>query len=192
MPTWNIVDERVVGHQVAALEPHATVVTYAPRGAGASERPRRGWDFPLHAADALASPAAAGIERAALVTASRGVNAAVLLTTDDPERFDRLAVVGPYMQLEPGAGASGPEWLEALRTDWPGSVGPFMHAVLTEPGSADLIEEMIGIGLEATPRKSPSRRSSTELATAGSSPRAIRRRPLLSLARLIVLLNRWR
>jgi hypothetical protein len=27
VPTWNIVDARVVGHQVAALEPHATVVT---------------------------------------------------------------------------------------------------------------------------------------------------------------------
>ena len=54
VPTWNIVDARVVGHQVAALEPHATVVTYDPRGHGASERPKRGYDFPLHAADALA------------------------------------------------------------------------------------------------------------------------------------------
>ena len=151
VPTWNIVDERVVGHQVAALEPHATVVTYAPRGAGASERPKRGYDFPLHADDALAALEATGIERAALVTASRGVNAAVLLTTDDPERFDRLAVVGPYMQLEPEPAPPDPEWLEALRTDWPGFIVPFMHAVFTEPGSADLIEEMIGIGLEATP-----------------------------------------
>jgi pimeloyl-ACP methyl ester carboxylesterase len=35
---------------VAALEPHATVVAYDPRGAGASDRPERGYDFPLHAA----------------------------------------------------------------------------------------------------------------------------------------------
>ncbi len=34
MPTWNLVDARVVGHQVVALEPHATVFTYDPRGAG--------------------------------------------------------------------------------------------------------------------------------------------------------------
>jgi len=34
VPTWNIVDARVVGHQVAALEPHATVLTFDPRGAG--------------------------------------------------------------------------------------------------------------------------------------------------------------
>ena len=47
LPTWNIVDARVVGHQVAALESHATVVTYDPRGAGASDRPERGYDFPF-------------------------------------------------------------------------------------------------------------------------------------------------
>lgn len=82
VPTWNIVDARVLGHQVAALEPHATVVTYDPRGAGASDRPERGCDFPLHGADASAVMDATGIERVALATASRGVNAAVLLTAD--------------------------------------------------------------------------------------------------------------
>ena len=54
VPTWNLVDARVVGHQVVALESHADVLTYDPRGAGASERPARGYDFALHAADALA------------------------------------------------------------------------------------------------------------------------------------------
>ena len=39
VPTWNLVDSRVVGHQVVALEPHATVVTFDPRGAGVSDRP---------------------------------------------------------------------------------------------------------------------------------------------------------
>ncbi len=151
VPTWNIVDARVVGHQVAALESHATVVTYDPRGAGASERPKHGYDFPLHAADALAVLDATGIEQAALVTASRGVNAAVLLSTDDPERFDRLAVVAPYMRLEAEPAPPNPEWLESLRTDWPGFMVPFMHNVFTEPDSADVIAEMIAIGLEATP-----------------------------------------
>jgi hypothetical protein len=32
VPTWNLVDARVVGHQVAALESHADVLTYDPRG----------------------------------------------------------------------------------------------------------------------------------------------------------------
>jgi pimeloyl-ACP methyl ester carboxylesterase len=151
VPTWNIVDARVVGHQVAALEAHATVVTYDPRGAGASERPEHGYDFPLHATDALAVLEAAGIGRAALVTASRGLNTAVLLTADDPTRFDRIAAVAPYMRLEAEPEPPDPEWLESLRSDWPGFIAPFMHEVFTEPGSADVIAEMIAIGLEATP-----------------------------------------
>jgi aminoacrylate hydrolase len=151
VPTWNLVDARVVGHQVAALESHAKVLTYDPRGAGASERPTRGYDFPLHAADARAVLDANEIERAALVTASRGLNAAVLLTTNDPQRFDRIAAVAPYMNLDPDTAPPDPEKLEALRNDWRGFIVPFMHAVFTEPDSADLIAEMIAIGLEATP-----------------------------------------
>ena len=151
VPTWNIVDARVVGHQVAALQAHATVVTYDPRGAGASERPERGYDYPLHAADALAVLAATGIERASLVTASRGLNAAVLMVAGEPDRFGRLAAIAPYMRLEPDPAPPDPERLESLRTDWPGFMVPFMHNVFTEPDSADVIAEMIAIGLEATP-----------------------------------------
>lgn len=151
VPTWNIVDARVVGHQVESLESRATIVTYDPRGAGASARPARGYDFPLHAADAVAVLEANGIEHAALVTASRGLNAAVLLIADDPKRFDRLAVIAPYMQLEAESAPPNPSWLESLRTDWPGFIVPFMHNVFTEPDSADVIAEMIAIGLEATP-----------------------------------------
>jgi pimeloyl-ACP methyl ester carboxylesterase len=151
VPTWNLVDSRVVGHQVAALESHADVLTYDPRGAGASERPSRGYDFPLHAADALAVLDANGIERAALVTASRGLNAAVLLAAEDPQRFDRIAVIAPYMNLDPDPAPPDPDRLEALRNDWPGFIVPFMHAVFTERDSADVIAEMIAIGLEATP-----------------------------------------
>lgn len=151
VPTWNLVDARVVGHQVVALESHATVVTYDPRGAGASERPKHGYDFPDHAADALAVLAAVGIGRTALVTASRGLNAAVLLAAEDAERFVRLTGIAPYMRLEAEPAPPNPQWLDSLRTDWPGFIVPFMHAVFTEPDSADLIEEMTAIGLEATP-----------------------------------------
>lgn len=151
VPTWNIVDSRAVGHQVAAFQPHATVVTYDPRGAGASERPAQGYDFPLHAGDALAVLDACGIERVALVTASRGVNAAVLLAAEHPQRFDRLVAIAPYMRLEEEPTPPNLDWLESLRTDWPGFIQPFMHQVFTEPDSADVIAEMIAIGLEAAP-----------------------------------------
>ena len=151
LPTWNIVGARVVGHQVVALEPHATVVTFDPRGAGASDRPERGYDFPFHAADGLAVLDAIGIGQASLVTASRGLNAALVMIADDPRRFDRLAVVAPYMQLEAEPEPPDPEWLEDLLTDWPGFIVPFMHDVFTEPDSSEVIAEMIAIGLESTP-----------------------------------------
>ena len=151
VPTWNLVDARVVGHQVAALEPHVTVVTFDPRGAGASERPAQGYDFPLHAADALAVLDATGVRRAAIVTASRGLNAAVLLATEQPQRVTRIAAIAPYMRLEPSPSTPDPERLQRWRDDWPGFIVPFMHAVFTEPESAEVIEEMIAIGLDASP-----------------------------------------
>ncbi len=151
VPTWNLVDARVVGHQVGALEPHATVVTYDPRGHGESDRPASGYGFPLHAADALAVMDATGVESAAVVTASRGLNAAVLLAAEHPRRVTRLAAIAPYMRLEPDPQPPGPERLERWRNDWPGFIVPFMHAVFSEPDSAGVIEEMIAIGLDATP-----------------------------------------
>ncbi len=151
VPTWNLVDARVVGHQVAALEPHATVVTFDPRGAGESERPASGYDFPLHAADALAVMDATGVEDAAAVTASRGLNAAVLLAAEHPQRVTRIAAVAPYMRLEPDPQPPAPDRLQRWRDDWPGFVVPFMHAVFSEPDSAEVIEEMIAIGLDASP-----------------------------------------
>ena len=102
-------------------------------------------------ADALAVLAATGIERTALVTASRGLNPAVLLAADDPERFARLVGIAPYMRLEAEPRPPSRKWVDSLRTDWPGFIVPFMHDVFTEPDSADLIEEMIAIGLESTP-----------------------------------------
>ena len=151
IPTWNLVDARVVGHQVAALEPHATLVTYDPRGAGASDRPERGYAFPNHAADAVAVMAANGMERVAVVTASRGLNAAVLLATDQSQRVERIAALAPYMRLEPDPAAPDPVQLDAWRADWRGFIAPFMHNVFTEPDSDEVIEEMIGIGMDASP-----------------------------------------
>ena len=151
VPTWNIVDARVSGHQVAMLAPLATVITYDPRGAGASDRPRQGYDFPRHAADALAVLDANDIGRASLVTVSRSVNVAALLATDDPDRVERLAALAPYVEFEIDPSWPDPDELDAWRSDWPGFVEPFMRQVFTEPDSADVIAEVTAIGLEATP-----------------------------------------
>ena len=69
----------------------------------------------------------------------------MLLTTSDPQRFDRIAVVGPYLNLEPDPPSPDSESLEALRNDWRGFIVPFMHSVFTEPDSADVIDEMIAM-----------------------------------------------
>jgi pimeloyl-ACP methyl ester carboxylesterase len=151
VPTWNLVDARVAGNQVAALQSLAVVVTYDPRGAGASERPKRGYDFSLHAADARAVLDANGIESAAIVTASRGLNAAVLLISGNQSRITRLVAIAPYMNLGAETAASDPARLEAVRTDWAGFIVPFMHNVFTEPESDEVIAEMVEIGMEASP-----------------------------------------
>ena len=150
VPTWNIVDARVVGHQVAALEPHATIVTYDPRGHGASDRPARGYGFANHAADALAVIEANGLKRPAIVTASRGLNAALILASDHPDCVERIASVASYMVLD-GTTTVDAARLEALRADWAGFVMPFMRSVFPEPRSEKVIEELVGIAMEATP-----------------------------------------
>lgn len=94
---------------------------------------------------------ATGIPHAALVTASRGFNAAVLVASRHPQRIDRIAAVGSYMQLQPSPAPPDPARIESWRADWPGFIVPFMHNVFTEPGSEEVIEEMIAIGLETSP-----------------------------------------
>lgn len=162
VPTWNLVDARVWGSQVRDLQDECTVITYDPRGNGASDRPTAGYDFTHHAADATAVLDANGVDRAAIVTASRGTNTAVMLAAAHPDRIDRLAAIAPYMRLDDGddsdfwlppVGTEG--WdlynAQAWLTDWPAFSRFFMAAVFPEPGSAALIDEMVAIMLDSTP-----------------------------------------
>lgn len=162
IPTWNLVDSRVVRHQVDFLGARTTVITYDPRGAGASDRPDQGYDFPMHAADALAVLDAAGVRRASVITASRGMNSAILLAAGHPQRVDRLVAVAPYVRLEPQKGDAF--WTideinkegdlfsaHGWRTDWPAFARWFMSRVFSEPNSGETIQELVEIALEASP-----------------------------------------
>lgn len=162
VPTWNLVDARVWGSQVRDLQAFCTVITFDPRGNGASDRPTAGYDFTNHAADAIAVLDANGVDRATVVTASRGANTAVLLATAHPERIDRFAAIAPYVQIDaeddadfwlPPAGNDG--WdlynAHAWLADWPAFARFFMRAVFPEPGSAALIDEMVAIMLDSPP-----------------------------------------
>ncbi len=162
VPTWNLVDARVVGHQVEYLAERCTVITHDPRGNGASDRPSRGYDFRMHAADSVAVLDANDVDHAALVTASRGINPAVTLAVEHAGLVDRLAVIAPYVRLKPANDEQfwAPRetyegWdrfnAHAWRTDWPGFARFFMEIVFSEPGSEALIEEMVGIALDASP-----------------------------------------
>ena len=162
VPTWNLVDARISRQQVPFLASRATVITYDPRGAGASDRPSSGYDFEQHLADALAVLDHAGIERAVVITASRGVNPSVLLAARHPHRVQGLVGVAPFMDFAPEVDEEF--WLERdnydgwdkynaayWRKDWPDFARFFMGEVFTEPDSGSMIEEVVGIALDASP-----------------------------------------
>ena len=162
-PTWNFVDARVVGHQVEYLSQHCTVITYDARGSGASDRPSSGYTFRAHVGDGIAVLDELTVDHAGVVTASMGMNAAVIAQVEHPGRIDRLAAIAPFVEVaippdEDREWASperngGRNWFsdEAWRSDWPGFARFFMEACFTEPGSADLIEELVKIALDASP-----------------------------------------
>jgi pimeloyl-ACP methyl ester carboxylesterase len=163
IPTWNIVDARVVGQQVAFLAERMTVLTYDPRGAGESERPASGYTFEHHLADALAVLDANAVRRASIITASRGMSTAVLMAARNPDRVERLAAVGAYMRLvpeppnddfwkEPDGDEEPGRWTAASwRRDWPGFARWFMELVFTEPDSSGTIDWVTAVALGASP-----------------------------------------
>ena len=114
---------------------HATVVTYDPRGAGASDRPERGYTFPLHAADAVAVMDEVGFDRAArrrrIARPERGRpprhGAPERVSASPRSRRTCSSSRSPSRRIRAR--------LEAWRTDWRGFIDPFMHAVFTEPDS---------------------------------------------------------
>ncbi len=162
IPTWNLVDARVVGHQVEYLRERCTVITYDPRGAGASDRPAHGYGFPLHAADAVAVLDSHRVAHASIVAASRAISSAVIVAAEHGRRVDRLGVIAPFLPLEPRSGgrfweppASYEGWdlfnAFAWRTHWPAFVRFFMRQVFTEPDSDATIDDMVAIALDASP-----------------------------------------
>jgi pimeloyl-ACP methyl ester carboxylesterase len=162
-PTWNIVDARVVGHQVEYLAQYCTVITYDARGSGASDRPPVGYSFAAHAADGIAVLDANDVDRAVLVTASRGITPAVIAAVEHPGRVERMAAIAPYVLLVPsddeqasedtGDADQEQDWFsdQVWRTDWPAFSRYFMQLCFSEPGSDALIDEMVEIMLDASP-----------------------------------------
>jgi pimeloyl-ACP methyl ester carboxylesterase/predicted glycosyltransferase len=101
LPSWSIVHSRVWKLQVPYLARHHRVVTFDPRGNGASGSPRDAalYANAAHVSDALAVLDAARVERAILVGLSRGAIFGLHLAAEHPERVLGLVTMGAALPL---------------------------------------------------------------------------------------------
>jgi pimeloyl-ACP methyl ester carboxylesterase/predicted glycosyltransferase len=161
VPTWTIIHSRVWKMQVPYLARHFTVVTFDPRGNGRSDRPATGYTLEDHYLDTLAVLDELDLEKAALVSLSRGANPAAMLAALQPDRVDRLALIGPAIFAS--RAKAGDFWLERDSYEgWQKSSAPywlsnyedflwfFFTEVFSEPHSTKPIEDSVGWGLETT------------------------------------------
>jgi pimeloyl-ACP methyl ester carboxylesterase/predicted glycosyltransferase len=161
VPTWTIIHSRVWKMQVPYLARHFTVVTFDPRGNGRSDRPAAGYTLEDHYLDTLAVLDELDLEKAALVSLSRGANPAAMLAALQPDRVDRLALIGPAIFAS--RAKAGDFWLERDSYEgWQKSSAPywlsnyedflwfFFTEVFSEPHSTKPIEDSVGWGLETT------------------------------------------
>ena len=167
LPAWAITDSRVWKANVAHLARRFRVVTYDPRGNGASDRPT---DPASHATallvgDALAVLDAVGVDRAVMVGNSFGTVLAYLLAAQHPERVLGTVMIGTTLNLdgraddplahaiatfdEPAEGDEG--WAlynhEHWGRDYTRFVEFFVAQAFSEPHSTKHIEDGVSWGL---------------------------------------------
>jgi pimeloyl-ACP methyl ester carboxylesterase/predicted glycosyltransferase len=102
LPAWAIADSRLWKANVAHLARRFRVVTYDPRGNGASDRPTdpASQATALLVGDALAVLDAVGVERAVLVGNSFGTVLAYLIAAQHPERVLGTVLIGTTLNLD--------------------------------------------------------------------------------------------
>jgi pimeloyl-ACP methyl ester carboxylesterase len=166
LPTWSIIHSRCWKMQVPYLARHCRVITFDPRGNGASDRPEEpeAYAEAEFAADALEVLDATATERAVVVGFSMGAQRALLLAANHPERVEGAVFIGPALPL----GASTPRaravtsfdeehetyegWHKYNRRYWLEHYADFLEfffsQVFTEPHSTKQIEDVIGWALE--------------------------------------------
>jgi pimeloyl-ACP methyl ester carboxylesterase/predicted glycosyltransferase len=164
LPTWCIVPADVWKFQVPFLARRTRVLTFDPRGNGASDRPADVADYSRDrlTGDALAVLDATGTERAVVVALSCGNEQALDLAADHPERVAAWVAIGPsilglgdYPEARATAFA---EWAHdhgedegwgrynryAWLRDYPGFVDFFFDQLVPEAHSTKLIEDLVG------------------------------------------------
>jgi pimeloyl-ACP methyl ester carboxylesterase/predicted glycosyltransferase len=168
LPTWSIAPAEVWRLQVPYLARRTRVLTYDPRGNGASDRPADDAAYTREelTRDALDVLDATGTDRAVVVALSSGNVQALDLAAEHPERVAAWVAVAPAV---PGLGAFPPEraaafdrwnedtgddeaWGRYNRYSWlhdyPGFLEFFFDQVVPEAHSTKLIEDLVGWGLD--------------------------------------------
>jgi pimeloyl-ACP methyl ester carboxylesterase/predicted glycosyltransferase len=176
LPTWSIVPSRCWKAQIPYFAQRGRVLTFDPRGNGKSDRPEgeEAYAEQEFMRDALAVLDANGVDRAFLVSLSRGAQRAMLLAAEAPERVLGAAFIGPFFPVSPlrslhwrvmGHPRVRPFLMKRplttrgwgkfnahhWRTDYRDFVEWWMEKNFTEPHSTKQIEDGIGWGLDTDP-----------------------------------------
>jgi pimeloyl-ACP methyl ester carboxylesterase len=106
LPTWSIIHSRHWKMQVPYLARHCRIITFDARGNGRSDRPTvsAAYTESEMASDAVAVMDATSTARAVIVCHSMGVQRALLLAANHPERVEAAVFIGP---IYPGGGCRG-------------------------------------------------------------------------------------
>jgi pimeloyl-ACP methyl ester carboxylesterase/predicted glycosyltransferase len=169
LPSWSIVHSRIWKGQIPYFARHCRVLTLDPRGNGRSDRPTDPAAYSERelAADALAVLDATETKRALLVSLSVGVQRALILAAEHPDRVSGALFIAPSLPLAPGHADRVPllaRFDEELETedgwakynrhywlrDYHGFLEFFFSRCLTEPHSTKQIEDAVGWGLDTT------------------------------------------
>ena len=166
LPTWCLLPAEVWKLQVPFLARRTRVVTFDPRGNGASDRPDRSSAYARAqlTQDALDVLDATGTERAVVVGLSRGNLQALDLAAEHPDRVAAWVAIAPAV---PGVAPFPPErqaavdrWAEdtgddegwgrynraSWLRDYPGFLDFFFDQLVPEHHSTKLIEDLVGWG----------------------------------------------
>jgi pimeloyl-ACP methyl ester carboxylesterase/predicted glycosyltransferase len=166
LPTWCILPAEVWKLQVAFLARRTRVITFDPRGNGASDRPEHtsAYAREQQTQDALDVLDATGTERAVVVGLSMGNLHALDLAADHPERVAAWVAIAPAIRDLAPFPAERQEWLDrwdedtghdegwgrynrySWLRDYPGFLDFFFDQLVPEEHSTKLIEDLTGWG----------------------------------------------
>lgn len=116
------------------LQPRWRCVSYDHRGSGATRVDPARITLDAMVDDLFAVMEARGVDRCVLAGESRGAQVALIAAARHPERFEGLVLVAPSVSTDPPP----PEFVAALREDYPGALDAFVDACLPEPGTDHL------------------------------------------------------